>query len=694
MKKLLTMSLMVLLIGIACTQKVEPIKGEPGGRLVIGTTDLPVSLSPLTPSIFGSNEIMNLIFMSLHKIDPATGKMQPELARSWEFSEDLTAITYYLRTDVTWWDGTPVTAEDVVFTYERMKDPATNYPNAAAFRFIKDVRAVGPNAVRFTFDRVYADLLTDSDIMPLPKHAYEQLGTDKFGQQPVGNGPYKVKEFVPGSYLLLTCNDAYYRGRPPLDEIDIRYYARIDDLKNDFTQGALDIALNLNPAVANELASNKNVSIDSRPGATFTYIGWNLSNQFLGDQEVRRALTMAINRPRILNDIFSGMGTLSLGPLPPSSWGFDNGVAPLEYNVAKARETLRAKGFVDRNNNGFIDQGNRDATLTIITNSENPERVRILEQVTEDLKAIGIKVNPRIMRVDSFIAAVVTREFDGFIMGWSVGDKIDPAPYWYSEPAKGRFNFTAYKNKRVDSLIDAGAAMLNRKRAKEIWGEFQKTVYEEQPYTFLIVPNDISALYKRVKGADGGIQVANAFTYWIPEAERRIAVASVTPVTTPTPTPTTTPATTTSTPTTTTGPRTARPVVTPTRPPPVVTAPERLLEAAAKKETTAVVTPPVVPPPTVTPPRASVITQAKVLKQVPAKYPESAKALNASGVVKVKITIGTDGKVKTAVVSTSFGNPACEAAALTAARQWEFEPAKKDGVPFEQTISVPFSFNP
>lgn len=690
MKKIIALSLLLLLLITACQRKVEPIKGEPGGRLVIGTTDLPVSLSPLTPSVFGSNDLMNLIFMPLHKIDPVTGKMQPELARSWEFSEDLTAITYYLRADVTWWDGTPVTAEDVVFTCERMKDPATNYPNAASLRFLKDVQVVGPNAVRFTFDRVYADLLMDSDIMPLPKHIFEKVGADKFGSQPVGNGPYKVKEFVPGLFLTLTSNEAYYRGRPPLDEIQIRYYARVDDLKNDFNQGVLDIALNLNPAVAQELAANKNVTIDSRPGAAYTYVGWNLNNPLLTNQEFRHALTMAINRPRILSDIYQGMGTLSLGPLPPTSWGFDVSVAPLEYNLNKAREILRNQGLVDRNNNGYLEQNNRDITLTIITNSENTERVKILNQVTDDLKNIGIKVNARVMRVDSFIAAVVGRQFDGFIMGWSVGDKIDPAPYWYSDPDRGRFNFSSYKNKRVDSLIDAGAAMLNRKRAREIWSEFQKIIYEDQPYTFLIVPNEISALYKRVKGAEGGIQLASVYTYWIPEAERRIAVAATTPAVTPTtaaPTPSPTPTSASTAP--------VKPAETTPKPPPVVTAPERILEAAAKKETTAVATtPPVTPPPTVTPPKASVITQAKVIKQVVARYPESARALNATGVVKVKITIGTDGKVKTAVVSSSFGNPACEEAALVAARQWEFEPAKKDGVPFEQTIQVPFSFSP
>jgi peptide/nickel transport system substrate-binding protein len=685
MKKFLPLLLIIPLFLTVCNKKVEPIKGETGGKLVIGTTDLPAVISPLVPSVFGSNDILDLLFMSLHRIDPKTGKMQPELASSWEFSEDLTAITYYLRTDVKWWDGQPVTAEDVLFTYEQMKDPKTNYPNAASLRFIKDVKVLSTYAIRFTFDRVYADLLTDSDIMPVPRHLFEKLGMENFGIKPVGNGPYKIKEFVPGAYLNLTYNDTYYRGRPPLDEIDILYYADIAAMKSDFAQGNLDVVLNLNPLVANELATNKNIAIDSKPGNTFTYVGWNLSNQNLADKDIRRALTMAINRPKILTDIYSGMGKLSLGPLPPSSWGFDENVAPIEYNLVKAKDLLKQKGFGDRNNDGILDKNNKDLTLSIITNSENPERVQILNQVASDLKVLGIKVIVRVMRVDSFIAAVVTRKFDGFVMGWSIGDKIDPSVYWYSDATRGRFNFSAYKNKLVDSLIDVGLSMLNRQKAKEIWGEFQKLVYDDQPYTFLIVPNDIAALYKRVRGTGEGVKLANAYTYWIPESERRIAVAVTTPTpapgTTPTPTPGTTP--------------TPTPVAATTIKPPPVTTPEKLLEAAAKKETTAVVTTPVVtPPPTVAPPKPSVITQAKPVKQIYPKYPEAARALGAAGKVVVRVMVGTDGKVKSTVIISSFGNPACEEAAMVAAKQWEFDPAKKDGVPFEQNMAIPFTFKP
>jgi protein TonB len=217
--------------------------------------------------------------------------------------------------------------------------------------------------------------------------------------------------------------------------------------------------------------------------------------------------------------------------------------------------------------------------------------------------------------------------------------------------------------------------MLNRKEAKKIWGEFQKIVYDDKPYTFLVVPNIVSAQYKRVKGTEQGISLASAYTYWIPETERRIIVAVV-----DTQVPTQPPE-----------------AIERTREerPPEIVEPERILEATVMKDTSTVA---VVPETTVavpsTPPKPSVITRAKPVKQVKPQYPESARSLGVTGRVVVRVLVGADGKVTKATVLSSFGNPACEEAALAAAQQWEFTPATKDGEPFEQNVSIPFDFQP
>jgi peptide/nickel transport system substrate-binding protein len=667
----------------SCRGKVERFDGEPGGILTVGTMEIPAVISPLEPSVFSSNEILDLLFLRLHEIDPGTGKMKPVLAESWEFSEDLKSITYYLRRGVQWWDGEPVTAYDVLYTYDQMKEPSNNYPNVSMLRFINKVEVLSDHAIKFTFEKVYADILTDSDIMPVPKHIHEQLGNE-FRASPTGNGPYRVKEWVRGSGMILVANESYYGGRPPLDEIRIRHYRSANEMLDDFRNGDLEMIFDITPDAAEAIRDNDNIGIYSEPGSSYLYIGWNLTNPFLKDVRVRKALAMAIDRQRILNDIYGSRGEISLGPLPPSSWAYNSEVRPITYDMEGARSLLQEQGFVDYNRNRVIDKERRDFTLRIITNSENPDRLAILRYIAEDLQKIGIRVIMQTLAANDFVNALVDRQFDGFVMGWRVGDKIDPTLYWHS---KGRYNLVFYSNTIVDSLIDTGISMLDRNKARAVWNEFQKVVYEEQPYSFLVVPDRIAATYKRVRGIDHEVRLANATEYWIPEAERRVSLASVIPPT--------------GTPTERTSGVTSLPAIlettgTSSEEPPSVIAPEILLEAAAQSDTASADTGSVslvaeLPP---APPKPSVITRAEAVRRIQPKYPAAALEFAASGTIVVRVLVGTDGSVKDATIIKSFGNPACEQAALTAARQWGFNPATKDGIPFEQRVSIPFTFAP
>ncbi len=679
MRTCLVMLMTLSITFLVCAKKEEESVGEQGGTLFIGTTDLPSTLSPLAPSIFSSNEFLDLLFVHLHRIDPETGKMRPELASSWEFSEDLTEITYYLRNDIMWWDSTSVTAEDVYYTYQKMKDPNTHYPNRTRLRFIKDVEVLDTYVIKFAFDRVYADLLTDSDIMAVPKHIHEQSG-DTFGQHPIGNGSFKIKEWIPGKKLVLIANDAYHRGRPLLDEIHILYYRSPRVMIEDYTNGYLDVILNITPSLANDLAQEEQVVIDSRPGNTYTYIGWNLNNPYLKEKDIRKALSLAIDKNRILEEVFEGSGSISLGPLPQSSWGYNEMITPIGYDASEAQRILLSKGFEDRNYNGVLDRGGRDFTIDIITNSENPERVAMLDLIAGDLRSLGIKVRTKTLGIEPFIEAIIRKNFDGFIMGWSVDDKIDPTAYWHSDPSKGIFNFVSYQNKMIDSLMEEGVAMLNRKKARKIWNEFQRIIYEDIPYTFLIVANRISSFRKRIKGIDQGIVLAYAHNYWIPEDERRISVASLA--------------------------QPARKETLVSTPEPaqeledsLTVRPEELLEATVRQDTAAIAAlsdttekESLVGAPA--PPKPSIITRAVPIKKVTPKYPESARTIGATGRVVIRVLISTEGEVKEAHIISSFGNPACEVAALDAAEQWEFKPATNDGVPFEQRVSIPFDFGP
>jgi peptide/nickel transport system substrate-binding protein len=670
-----------MLLILSCAEHNDGLAREQGGSITIGTMSLPVKISPLQPSIFSSNEVLDLLFLRLHRVDHETGKIKPLLAESWEFSEDLKSITYYLRKDIKWWDGEPVTADDILYTYLKMKEPETNYPNVNSLRFIKEVQVLHPYAIKFICERVYADILTDTDIMPVPEHFHAEQGAD-FATDPVGNGPYRIEEWAPGKGMVLTINEKYYSDAPPLEKIQLKNYGDAESMLGDFVNGDLDAVLDITPTDAQGLSSNENVSVLSQPGKTYLYVAWNLKSNFLKEKMVREALAMAINRRRILDEVYQGMGEISSGPLTPSSWGYNAEVTPIEYNLERARGILREQGFRDSNRNRLIDKEGDDFSLRLVTNRENPDRAAILRYVAEDLRELGIRVITETLPTDDFITTLIQGRFDGFIMGWNVGDKIDPAVLWSSQ---GRYNFISYSNEVVDSLIEAGVSMLDRNKARKVWNVFQQIVYEDQPFAFLVVPNRVAAAYKRLRGVDHEVRLANAQRYWIPEAERRVSVAAVIPENleqdrSETVQPSST--------------RSEETSSAAEEPPPVI-APERILEAAAQSDTTAVDTSEAIaanlPP---APPKPSIISRANPVKRVQPEYPSAAAAFEAAGTIVVRVLVGEDGKVQEARVIKSFGNPACEQAALNAARQWEFNPATKDGVPFEQRVSIPFTFTP
>ncbi|MCK4235237.1 hypothetical protein KAX75_12470, partial [candidate division WOR-3 bacterium] len=175
MHKLTLTLFFILLIIVSCQRgEKEVFTGDRGGVIVVGTIDEPTILNPIFPPFGESIGVENLLFLSLHGRNEE-GKIVPQIADSWEYSEDFKSITYYIRKDVKWSDGEPVTAEDVKFTFDLIKDPEVGSPLAASVRFIDSVKVINPYKICFYFMRVYADELLDSGISPLPKHILKDV---------------------------------------------------------------------------------------------------------------------------------------------------------------------------------------------------------------------------------------------------------------------------------------------------------------------------------------------------------------------------------------------------------------------------------------------------------------------------------------------------------------------------------------
>jgi peptide/nickel transport system substrate-binding protein len=702
MNKVSIVIIFILLLIISCQRgEREIFTGEVGGEIVIGSTNEPTTLNPIYPPIGKSLEIENLLFLSLHGRN-SEGKIVPQLANSWEYSEDFRSITYYLRKDVKWSDGEPVTAEDVKFTFDLIKNPEVGSPLVASVRFIDSVKVLSTYVVCFYFQRVYADELLDSGISPLPKHILKDvtdLRNASFNTSPVGNGPYKIATWDRGEIMELVVNEDYYIGRPPLDKVIFWFASSEEDLSMELLEGNVDIVTDVSPSFYETIKDKEDINIVIKPGHTYTYIGWNLEKDLFKEKKMRLALTYAIDRDRLVKDVLLDLADIAKGPIPPTSWAYDDGLEAISYSPEKANSLLDEMGWALTRFSNIRRKERVPLTFTLITNKENPIRVAIANFVADELKKVGIDVKTEFLDTPTFITRLVSGEFDAFILGWSIKERIDPTMVWNSDPNKGKFNLVSYKNSSIDTMIDRGLLTLDRRETKKIWAEFQRIIAEDIPNTFLFYPQEISAASRRVNGIkedDTRFILASLEYYWIPENLRKTIDVAALGITEEV--------------------EEEEEEEKEEKEEKVVN-PEEILEKKATEEAVKEVTPevekvetegegetpPVVEGEGVEKETTEVVeekepeippTLPKIKKLVVPAYPEAAKLVGAEGSVFVQVVIGTNGKVKSAKIVKSFGNPSCDAAALTAARATEWVPGTVNGKPAEMTQTYPIRFPP
>ncbi|MCK4575016.1 TonB family protein [candidate division WOR-3 bacterium] len=691
MNKLTVTLFLILLLIVSCQRgEKEIFTGDRGGVIVVGTISEPTIINPIFPPFGESIGVENLLFLSLHGRNEE-GKIVPQIADSWEYSEDFKSITYYIRKDVKWSDGEPVTAEDVKFTFDLIKDPEVGSPLAASVRFIDSVKVINPYKICFYFMRVYADELLDSGISPLPKHILKDvkdLRNASFNMSPVGNGPFKLERWERGKLMELVANDKYYKGSPPLDKVVFWFAPGEEELSMEFLEGKVDIVTNVTPSLYERIKEKEDINIIIKPGHMYTYIGWNLEKPLFEEKNMRLAFTYAIDREKLVSDILLDLADVAKGPIPPTSWAYDEKLTTFSYSPDDASKILDDMGWkLERANIRIKDR--IPLTFSLITNKENSIRVAIANFVVVELGKIGVKVETEFLDTPTFIERIVSGEYDAFILGWSVKERIDPTMVWNSDPEKGKFNLVSYKNPKIDTMIDKGLLTLDRRETKKIWAAFQRIILEDIPNTFLFYPQEISAASRRLNGineSDSRFILANLEHYWIPgDLRKTIDVAYL-------------------------GELSEKKAEEAEE---EVLKPEELLEKKAKEEAAMEVTPeevekegegepgvepepeekdttevakvvePVIPP-----------TLPKLKKLIIPDYPEAAKLVGAEGSVFVQVIIGVDGKVKRATIVKSFGNPVCDAEALAAAKATEWVPGTKNGKPAEMTQTYPIRFPP
>ena len=526
-----------------------------GGMLVAGLISDIHSLNDYTAGSEAAGNIISLMFLKLAELNPDLVSFSPELARSWEFSEDRKQLKFHLRTDVHWWDGTPTTANDVVFTQQIASNPEIASPIIRWKEHISEVEAIDDSTVIFTFDQVYPYQLMDAVTgVILPKHVLdtvnaENFGSTEFNQDPLGNGPFMLQEWKPQEQITLKRNPEYYEeGKPYLDRIVFRIVPDRTTLLTQLRAGEVDFLTNVPPREYQKLTEDYqegNISIKPYefPGRSYEFIVWNtidpdqyspqeintleeldrIPNPYFADSRVRRAMTHALNRNLIRDAVGYGLFMEMTGPIPPILWAHNDTLNPLDYSVEKSRQLLDEAGWIDTDGDGIRDKGGEEFRFTMKLNAGNTRREQTATLAQEMLREVGVQMDIRQIESATYRNDLMTKRFDAAIVGWATSLKVDFTSIFHSKAVFDKFNFSSYRNPEFDRINDRANSTIDRERAKQLWTQAQKILIQDQPYTWLYYQKSTHGLHERFRNVvmDKRGAYNNLEEWWVPVDERK-----------------------------------------------------------------------------------------------------------------------------------------------------------------------------
>ena len=502
-----------------------------GGTVVIGAGSDLDHANPLVSVDAPTNEVLRYaLFTPLVRYGPEL-EYEPALAESWDMHGD-TAITFHLRDDIRWHDGRPTTAHDVLFTFERAKDPATGFPNADYFARWTGGEVLDSFTVRFRLEP-HADPLAGWPFTPpVPEHILdtvppEQLRQIPFNRAPVGNGPFRFVSQRNGDRWIFEAVDDYPDGLggPPLLE---RFVWRVvpDNSAQiaELRAGEVDLVLRPRPEQVRELAERPELRAVVKPSRDFAFIAWNARRPPLDDPRVRRALAMAIDRRQILEGLRKGYGELAVTPVMPFHWAYDESVRPLPFAPDSARLLLRDAGITDRDGDGDLElTDGSDFAIEIKLSAGSDYHRDVAEAVRGDLAALGVNATTRPTETGTLVADVtsVDRRFDAALLGWSGDFRLDLRDVFHSDAREGPYQFASYGNPEVDSLMDRAAVEPDQERAAPLWARVQQVLRDDQPWTVLYYQTDAFLARERIRGLDMDIRgvLVSLPDWWIEPAD-------------------------------------------------------------------------------------------------------------------------------------------------------------------------------
>jgi peptide/nickel transport system substrate-binding protein len=458
-----------------CLGLVSCAKRPDADTVVVLIEFSPANLDPRVGTDAQSERIDELMFDSLVRKDDHFN-LQPGVADSWDIPNQLTYI-FHLHRGIRFHDGRPLTARDVKWTLDSMRDGSLLTLKGSTYKLVTSVETPDDHTLVVRLKEPFAPLLWN-----LTGGAFGVVpyGSDKqFNRKPVGSGPFRFVSLSPDSAVVLERNDDYWGEHAKVKRLRFNIVPDVTTRALELRKGSADIAVtSLIPDMVNTLRHERDIEIQEQPGSSLQYLAFNLRDPVLKDVRVRQALAYAIDRGPILHYLFGDQGRLADSVLPPEHWAYNGDVTHYDYDAKKADAILDAAGYA-RGKDGMRFH------LTMKTSTDEPPRL-LAAVLQQQLRQVGIALDIRSFEFATFYSDVLKGEFQLYSLRWVGYSNQDPdifedAFHSASAPPK-RANRGHYANARVDELIDEGRRTADQQRRKQIYADVQRILADELPY--------------------------------------------------------------------------------------------------------------------------------------------------------------------------------------------------------------------
>jgi peptide/nickel transport system substrate-binding protein len=479
------------------------------------------TITPLVSSDAYASNVQSYVLESLITRNPDTLEWEGLVAKDWTISEDGLVISFRMREDVSFSDGQPLTAADVVFSFDFIMTDAIQAPRERAYlEKVKSVKANGKYEVVFTFKEPYFEALSlAGGIGILPKHFYEPYLKEpqKFNESKgllLGSGPYRLndpKNWTPDKgNIELVRNERYWGDVQPSYHRILWKIIQNDSARlTTFRNGDID-SYSARPVEYQELKKDPQIQAKSQnfeympPVVGYSYIGWNQERggkpTRFADKRVRQAMTYLTDVSRVIKDVMLDYAEPAVSPFSKTSKQHDVALLPYQADLDKAKALLKDAGYQDKNGDGVLEDKAGtpfEFKLTYFQANEDTKRMVLL---LKDLYArAGVKLIPTPQEWPVMLENLDKKDFDAITLGWTSGIETDLYQIFHSSQAVSKGdNYVNYKNPALDKLIDDARRTVDESKRMPLWQQAEHILYEDQPYTFLMRRKSLLFVDKRV----------------------------------------------------------------------------------------------------------------------------------------------------------------------------------------------------